>query len=324
MSWPLRKSSSSSLSGAALANSSLNRQASTQIHTNQASNVGLVPRAVQMDFDKEERKIQSLETTNKKFYKDVKTYVEKIDELNKSETKMINNLSHLATHASNSTGLDSSSVSNHDEDKEFMTKLKLWKDLLNEHNLSCDSLKQSCQQQVIEPMKKLNSLFPQVYEAIKRRQQAYNELTRQQSKLDKALEKERTGPQIVRNEQLKQLVLISKQQFDREHSLLMEELPKLYNSRVDYIRPCVQALLQSQANFYDNYTSFYDSILDCHQNDSLISSTNNKEIDQSNAIINIENEHNLADKSIQINEQIDDEIQKCLNEIKSLSIVAGD
>ena len=138
------------------------------------------------------------------------------------------------------------------------------------------------------------------------------------------MEKERTGPQIVRNEQLKQLVLISKQQFDREHSLLMEELPKLYNSRVDYIRPCVQALLQSQANFYDNYTSFYDSILDCHQNDSLISSTNNKEIDQSNAIINIENEHNLADKSIQINEQIDDEIQKCLNEIKSLSIVAGD
>lgn len=225
MSWPLRKSSSSSLSSVGLANNTSNNnnnnnasnlnlsRASTGSNTTTLTNptaatatcnVGPVPRAVQLDFDKEEKKIQQLETTNKKFYKDVKSYVDKIDELNKSETKMINNLSGLASHATTLSTTNNSSSNNNnnstlatidtttnsiDDDKEFLAKLKLWKELLGEHNVSCDNLKQSCQQHVIEPMKKLNLLFPQVYEAIKRRQQAFNELTKQQHKLDKALEK---------------------------------------------------------------------------------------------------------------------------------------
>lgn len=123
-------------------------------------------------------------------------------------------------------------------------------------------------------------------------------------KLDKALEKERTGAQLVRIEQLKQLVATSKQQFQREHTLLMEELPKLYDSRVDYIRPCVTALLESQAKFYDSYAAFYDSILNLngHANESRLDD------DSDNVAV----------------DKIDGEIQKCLGEIKSLSIVAGD
>ncbi len=73
------------------------------------------------------------------------------------------------------------------EEIEFLSKLKLWKDLLNEHNSTCDQLKASCQTQVIDPMKKLNSLFPQVYESIKRRQTAFNELCKQQSRYFKVL-----------------------------------------------------------------------------------------------------------------------------------------
>lgn len=88
MSWPLRKSSASSLTGNT---AGLNRQSSSSSHS--SAGIGLVPRSVQLDFDKQEKKIQQLEQTNKKFYKDVKCYVDKIDELNKSETKMINNLS---------------------------------------------------------------------------------------------------------------------------------------------------------------------------------------------------------------------------------------
>ena len=298
MSWPLRKASSSSITGAS---TGLNRQSGSSTGTASAG-VGLVPRSVQLDFDKEEKKIQQLELINKKFYKDVKGYVEKIDELNKSETKMISNLSSL-TNTSAASGIIELNAHVQAEELEFLSKLKLWKDLLNDHNASCDNLKQSCQTQVIEPMKKLNSLFPQVYEAIKRRQCAFNELCKQQGKLDKALEKERTGVQMVRIEQLKQLVLDAKQQFQREHLLLMEELPKLYNSRVDYIRPCVSALLESQAKFYESYSSFYDSILNLNETEKSVQTPNN------------------AATSV---EKIDSEIQKCLNEIKSLSIVAGD
>ena len=96
----------------------------------------------------------------------------------------------------------------------------------------------------------------------------------------------------------------------------MEELPKLYNSRVDYIRPCVSALLESQAKFYDSYSSFYDSILNLHNTSSFespqaVSSSDNN------------NEPTETAQSMSV-DKIDNDIQKCLNEIKSLSIVAGD
>ena len=188
-----------------------------------SASVGVVPRAVQLDFEKEEKKIQQFEATNKKFYKDVKCYVEKIDELNKSETKMINNLSNLASSsspasltrpppppppppppASSSSATSSSSttssrstfssnqqqqvadtanlnIANTDlNDQEFLCKLRQWKELLAEHNKSCDTLKQTCQSQVVEPMKSLNLIFPQVYAAIKRRDHTYKELLKQQ------------------------------------------------------------------------------------------------------------------------------------------------
>ncbi len=131
--------------------------------------------------------------------------------------------------------------------------------------------------------------------------------------MDKALEKERTGAQLVRIEQLKQLVATSKQQFQREHTLLMEELPKLYDSRVDYIRPCVTALLESQAKFYDSYALFYESILNLNSTASVENEERNEPLDSSSS----PQQRLAVDK-------IDSEIQKCLGEIKSLSIVAGD
>ena len=131
--------------------------------------------------------------------------------------------------------------------------------------------------------------------------------------MDKALKKERTGAQLVRIEQLKQLVATSKQQFQREHTLLMEELPKLYDSRVDYIRPCVTALLESQAKFYDSYALFYESILNLNSTASVENEERNESLDSSSS----PQQRLAVDK-------IDSEIQKCLGEIKSLSIVAGD
>lgn len=282
-----------------------------------SSGVGVLPRSVQLDFEKEEKKIQQFESTNKKFYKDVKYYVDKLDELIKSETKMIHNLSSLtsinptATQSRPST----SEINNlNDFNHDFLNKLNKWKDILNEHIKSSDQLKQSCQSSVIEPMKNLNLIFPQVYQAIKRREQALKEFLKQQDKLDKLQDKERTGATLVRINELTQSVNSSKQQFQKEHSFLMEELPKLYNSRIDYIKPCVSSLIRSQSSFYDEYSKFYESIL---------SNENELDIrhDEAKSYVNLLPENADSDAEI---EKLSDDIQKCLLDIKSLSIVASD
>lgn len=329
------------------------------VMSNASASVGVVPRAVQLDFDKEEKKIQQFETTNKKFYKDVKCYVEKIDELNKSETKMINNLANLANNSSPTTNTTTttsnstlntiqSSNSNKNQfnnqqqladmvnlniantdlnDQEFLCKLKQWKELLNEHNKSCEFLKQTCQKDVIEPMKNLNSLFPQVYAAIKKRENTYRELLKQQEKLDKAQEKERTGTNLVKITELSQAVNIAKQQFQKEHLFLMEELPKLFNSRIDYIRPCINSLIHSQSDFYEKYSSLYENILNStHETDNKNNNaplTSSMSFSSSSSSASSSSSFLSAKNNVDI-EKIDQDIQKCLDDIKSLSIVAGD
>jgi bridging integrator 3 len=336
MSWPFNKSSSGSISSAS-ASASTSTPSSDHHHyrssINSSSSIaitGVIPRALQLDFDREEKKIQQFESNNKKFYKDVKLYVDKIEELNKSETKMINNLSNFTnqqqssinTQVASNYSIENDQISSNDNDNEFLSRLQLWKGLLEENNKSCDQLKKSCQSQVIDPMKKLNAVFPNVYSSIKRRDYAYNDLIKQQSKLEKLQEKERSGANIVRIEELKGLVSTAKEQFHKEHLFLMEELPKLYNSRVDFIRPCVNSLLQSQTNFYDKYANFYDSILNCKENRSSRGSLNNNSNEQQQQQQQQKTiDTNLTTKQIEI---IDNDIDKYISDIKSLSIVAGD
>jgi hypothetical protein len=304
-----------------------------QSANNLSVGVGLVPRSLQLDLEKEEKKIEQFETTNKKFYKDVKYYVEKIDELNKSESKMVNNLANIIN-TSHTTPNVASNASSHDtlvndssdqnelNNREIGEKLKLWKDMLNEHGKATECLKNTCQSQVIEPMKNLNLMFPQVYAAIKKREQSYKELLKQQDKLEKAQEKERTGQNLVRISDLTQSVQLAKQQFQKEHLYLMEELPKFYDSRVDYIKPCVDSMIQAQAKFYESYSNLFDAVLnganttDTNGNrDSTLSSSTQPLLFNSN--------HNVSNTQIDT-EKLDDEIKKCLADIRSLSIVAGD
>lgn len=293
----------------------------------------VVPRMVQKDFEKEEKKIQQFEEINKKLYKDVKRYIEAIDETNKSELKIINNLLNIMTTApttataiqsppanttndnnnninlnsiqqqaslntvsqtslssmpqisynnrsssvtitnnesnmndttatNNNISSNSGSMNSYNQINSLNNKLHLWKQTyLNQNQNYLEKLKSACQNDVIEPMKKLNSIFPNVYLAIKRREQAYNELNKQQIKLDKLQEKERTGANLVKINQQQQNVNIAKNLFQKEHLLLMEELPKLYDSRIKYIYPCVQQLIKSQIDFYNNYANNYDKLL---------------------------------------------------------------
>lgn len=258
---------------------------SRQSFFNSTENVGILPRSVNSEFEKEEKKVQQLESSNKKFYKDVKNYCDKLDELVKSEAKLITNVSNLSSPL-------------FDSNQELAEKAAKLKDQLNERAKSSDQLKQTCISNVIEPMKKLNSVFPHVYQSIKRREQYLKELQKQQEKLYKLQDKEHTGNNLVKINEQTQIVNHSKQQFMKEHSFLMSELPSLYSSRIEYVRPCINSLIKSQEKFYDEYEKFYESTSNC----------------QSYENSNIEQEI----------ERLSEDISNCLSEVKSLSIVASD
>ena len=317
--------------------------------TSGSSGVGLVPRAVQLDFDKEEKKIHQFETVNKKFYRDVKNYVEKLDDLFKSEAKMLNNVSSYSNtisasstaaasdnsippHPTNKSMSQINTSSNSSNEQQFDTsmfnQMRSIKDLLVEHTQQCEAFKQSCLSNVIDPMKNLNMVFPQVYQAIKRREACLKELIKQQRALEKMQEKEHTGPNLVRVNELTQVVQSAKAQFNKENSVLMDELPKFYNSRIDYIKPCVNCLIKSQLDYYSEYKDFYDSMLNIlgQPNESGSSTKGSKRTSKEGAqggpssgasiYENIDSDEDIKNAN--------EEILKCLSDIKSLSIVAAD
>ncbi|RNA12615.1 Bridging integrator 3 [Brachionus plicatilis] len=260
-----------------------------QSFLNSTENVGILPRSINSEFEKEEKKIQNFESANKKFYKDVKSYCDKLDELVKSEAKLITNMSNLTGPLA-------------DSNQELAQKSTKLRDQLNERAKSSDQLKQTCLSSVIEPMKNLNSVFPHVYQSVKRREQYLKDLHKQQDKLYKLQDREHTGSNLVKINEQTQIVNQSKQLFMKEHSFLMRELPLLYSSGLEYVRPCVNSLIKSQENFYKEYGKFYES-----------------EIDKSSGP-SYENSNNL-EQDIQ---SLSEDIEKCLSDIKSLSIVASD
>ena len=116
----------------------------------------------------------------------------------------------------------------------------------------------------------------------------------------------------------------------------MEELPKLYASRIDYIKPCVTTLIGGQAKFYQEYSQFYEAILnESSQSNSAsaataTATTNQEETNAKSANSNVNNQQQYMNiPSIDVAtenevESLNNEIQQCLKEIKSLSIVASD
>ena len=50
--------------------------------------------------------------------------------------------------------------------------------------------------------------------------------------------------------QSKKMLALAKDDFETQNSQLSEDLPKLYESRIDYFQPCLEALIKAQVTFY--------------------------------------------------------------------------
>jgi hypothetical protein len=299
----------------------------TSKQQNTASAVGIVPRSVQIDFEKEEKKIQEYENINKKFHRDMKIYSEKLESLLKADSKLLSNMV-------NYSNIVSDFLHTNESNNICESVNQTFKEIQSNHAKKVEQIRHSCQCHVIEPMKNLSLIFPKIYQAIKKREQSLKDLLKQQKQLERLQEKkEHTGANLARINELEQTIKMLKYQFNNENKLLMAELPKFYMSRVNYIRPCVNCTINNQLEFYEHYKKFYDEILNNlsrmehfkideeeHETDesgqsARCSSTSLKK--------NYENTSSADCDDQQMNE-MNNVVQQCLANIKSLSIVAAD
>ncbi|XP_066895985.1 bridging integrator 3 isoform X3 [Kogia breviceps] len=103
------------------------------------------------------------------------------------------------------------------------------------------------QKTVIEPLKKFGSVFPSLNMAVKRREQALQDYRRLQAKVEKYEEKEKTGPVLAKLHQAREELRPVRDDFEAKNKQLLDEMPRFYNSRLDYFQPSFESLIRAQA-----------------------------------------------------------------------------
>ncbi|XP_064601578.1 LOW QUALITY PROTEIN: bridging integrator 3-like [Liolophura sinensis] len=205
----------------------------------------VISRTTEREVEREAKKLEGLEDTTKKLYKDMKRCIESCTATAKAERKIPRDL--LASALCQ-------------QDTELKSLVEDWDHAAVRLEHHQQELNSCCQKVVMEPTKKLSSIFPGVQAAIKKRQQSLQEYNKCQAKIDKYQERERTGGNVVKRETSKKVLQNAKEEFETQHSTLMEEMPKLYEARTDYFQPSFEALVRSQVSYHAEAFKIYSEL----------------------------------------------------------------
>lgn len=187
-------------------------------------------------------RLQDLEESSKKLYKEVKKYEECLTNLQRQEEKVASDLS-------NSTVCQ--------ENPELRRLAEDYSSVVYQMGHTTDDLAVLSQKTVVDPMKKLSGEFPSIQAAVKRRDLVMQECLRCQQKWEKMNKLERTGGNVVKIEQAKRSYQLAKDDYEKANRLLLMELPQFYDKRVDYFQPSLQALIRAQVDYYGESTRLF-------------------------------------------------------------------
>ncbi|CEP17381.1 hypothetical protein [Parasitella parasitica] len=103
------------------------------------------------------------------------------------------------------------------------------------------------QKAVMEPLARFASYFPEVNEAVKRRNKKLLDYDAQRSKVRKLIDKPVEDPQ--RLPRAEQEANLAREMYENINSILINDLPKVVDLRVPYLDPVFEALVKSQLMF---------------------------------------------------------------------------
>ncbi|CAO3655601.1 unnamed protein product [Mucor hiemalis] len=110
-----------------------------------------------------------------------------------------------------------------------------------------DSLDPAYQKTVLEPLARYVSYFPEVNEAVKRRNKKLLDYDSSRSKVRKLIDKPVEDPQ--RLPRAEQEANMARELYENLNTILINELPKMIDLRVPYLDPIFEAMVKTQLRF---------------------------------------------------------------------------
>lgn len=207
----------------------------------------VVSRTTEREFGREVKRVESLDETSKKLYKDTKRWMESNAALSQSEQKIIQDL------------LLNPVCQSEAQLNEMVTE---WEKATEKQNSHSKELNIVVQKTMADPVKRLNTIFPSIQAALKKREQSLQEYEKSQAKVEKQKNRERTGQNVVKLDLSKKAVERTKAEFDSQNQALSEDLPKFVEGRIEYIQPCLESLIKSQVSYNSEALKIYTDLED--------------------------------------------------------------
>ncbi|XP_013794788.1 bridging integrator 3-like [Limulus polyphemus] len=197
-------------------------------------------------------KLVNLEDCVKKLSKDAKKFSDLTLSVNRCEKKMTADLSN-------------SSLCQQDE--ELRKLVEEW------HSFNCGADEASQElvmlvhKTVVEPVKRFSGVFSEVRVATRKRDQTLRICMKNKEKVQSLQEKEfKTAQYVVKLEHSKIDLENMFLDYKRQVASLKEEIPQVYDGRIDFFQPCLEALIKSEISFWGDETRLFNSLMDtCKQ-----------------------------------------------------------
>lgn len=192
-----------------------------------------------------------LEETNRSVQKECKNLKECFLTLARTEQKLTSDLSSACYQAY--------------EEEDFRALAEEYHSVSKQMGDCAKVFSETIQVTVNDPLKKLANEFGSAQGAIKKRDQMITDLMPVRKQLEKLKEKERTGTNIARTEQLKKSLSLMENDFKTMNKQLLTDMHTLLELRADYIEPSLLAFIRAETNYYGECTTLFNSLVAKHK-----------------------------------------------------------
>ncbi|KAG0299677.1 hypothetical protein BGZ98_009855 [Dissophora globulifera] len=203
----------------------LNRATTSVMHK-----TGNMDRTNDREFEEEQRRAKQLESKAEQLHKQANGYAKAMREMNGAQVRIATSLEQF-----------------HDEGQPMSLAGQRYRDAVTKMEQQVQDVDGAYRTTVLEPIGRYYAYFPQIDEAMRRRNKKMLDYDNARSKVRKLVEKpSEDATKLPRAEHEANL---AREMYEAMNAQLTSELPKVIDTRVAYLDPSFEAVVKSQLSF---------------------------------------------------------------------------
>ncbi|KAF8934891.1 hypothetical protein BGZ58_005368 [Dissophora ornata] len=203
----------------------LNRATTSVLHK-----TGNMDRTTDREFEEEEKRAKQLSSKAEQLHKEANGYAKALREMNAAQVRISNTLEQF-----------------YDDGEPMGLAGHKYKDAVTKMEQQAQDEDAAYRSTVLEPIGRYNAYFPQIEEAIKRRNKKLLDYDNSRSKVRKLVE--RPSEDATKLPRAEHEANTARDMYETMNAQLTVELPKVIDARVSYLDPSFEAVVKSQLSF---------------------------------------------------------------------------